>query len=175
MTGTTGSTSASPPWPTSHAAVAVVAPPPGTVKGLRDSMPDRLIGPTAAPDRATVANVECGNGVVIDNGDGWETQLCHMRRGSVAVRTGDGWKPARSSARSGASGAAEFPHVHLSVRRNGEKIDPATGHTVGSGCSTGPAFAGTLFKPEAVAALSKGSTDILGLGIADAPVDYARS
>ncbi|WP_279482015.1 M23 family metallopeptidase [Aureimonas sp. SK2] len=153
--------------------VAVVAPAAGTVKGVRDAMPDRLIGPTAA-DRATVADVECGNGVVIDHGEGWETQLCHLRRGSVAVETGDRVEAGARLGEIGASGAAEFPHVHLSVRRNGEKIDPATGKTVGSGCSTGPTFAGTLFDKQAVAALAKGPTDVLDLGLAGAPVDYGR-
>ncbi|RIY00098.1 M23 family metallopeptidase [Aureimonas flava] len=153
--------------------VAVVAPAAGTVKGVRDAMPDRLIGPTQA-GRDSVKGVECGNGVVIDHGDGWETQVCHLRRGSVGVKTGDRVETGARLGEIGASGAAEFPHVHLSVRRNGEKIDPATGHAVGSGCSTGPAFAGTLFQPEAVAALEKGPTGVLGLGLAGAPVDYGR-
>lgn len=153
--------------------VAVVAPAAGTVKGVRDAMPDRLLGPTQQ-SRDTVKGVECGNGMVIDNGDGWETQVCHLRRGSVVVKTGDRVEAGTKLGEIGASGAAEFPHVHLSVRRNGEKIDPATGHAVGSGCSTGPAFAGTLFEPGAVAALSKGSTAVLGLGVAGGPVDYGR-
>ncbi|WP_416357992.1 M23 family metallopeptidase [Aureimonas phyllosphaerae] len=153
--------------------VDVVAPAAGTVKGVRDAMPDRLIGSTRE-SRDSVKGVECGNGVVIDNGDGWETQVCHLRRGSIRVKTGDRVEAGTVLGQIGASGAAEFPHVHLSVRRNGEKIDPASGRTVGAGCSSGPAFAGTLFDPAAVAALSKGSTAVLGLGLAAAPVDYAR-
>jgi D-3-phosphoglycerate dehydrogenase len=39
--------------------------------------------------RGEIAGRECGNGVVIAHEDGWETQYCHMRRGSVAVQPGE--------------------------------------------------------------------------------------
>ena len=41
------------------------------------------LGPTATAGR------NCGNGVTLDHGDGWQTQYCHMRRGSVAVKVAD--------------------------------------------------------------------------------------
>lgn len=103
------------------AGVAVLAAAPGTVKGRRDGMPDISVSDPAAPD---VANLECGNGVLIDHGGGWETQYCHLRQGSVTARVGDLVVPGTPLGMVGMSGMAEFPHLHLSVRYNGVELDP---------------------------------------------------
>lgn len=97
------------------AGVQVLAAAPGTVKGIRDGIAD------FAPK---VAGRECGNGVLIEHPDGWETQYCHMRQGSVIVRQGDRVDTGTPLGLIGQSGMAEFPHLHLSVRHNGTKIDP---------------------------------------------------
>ncbi len=102
----------------------VVAAAPGVVKGMRDGMADRV------PDKAfreTKKNLYCGNGVVIDHGGGWETQYCHLRRGSVVVKSGDKVGRAQKIGLVGNSGMADFPHVHLSVRHLGRVIDPFLG------------------------------------------------
>ena len=62
----------------------VVAAADGTVKAARNNMPDRLLG----KDTSAVRGRECGNGVVISHGEDWETQYCHLRRGSVRVSKG---------------------------------------------------------------------------------------
>src|SRR3990170_2240552 len=66
--------------------VAVLASADGTVKGLRDGMDDILIDNLT---KETVKDRECGNGVVLDHGGGWETQYCHLLKGSVSVKKGD--------------------------------------------------------------------------------------
>lgn len=104
-----------------EAGVPVLASAPGVVKALRDGMAD---GAFAAGDAASVEGRECGNGIVIDHGDGWETQYCHLRRGSVQVSKGDRVARGAPLGAVGMSGKAEFPHVHLSVRRNGAVVDP---------------------------------------------------
>jgi murein DD-endopeptidase MepM/ murein hydrolase activator NlpD len=101
--------------------VAVLAAAAGTVRGVRDgeldiSMRDR---PAAA-----IAAKECGNGVVIAHPGGWETQYCHMARGSIAVRPGETVAAGARLGRVGLSGNTEFPHLHLSVRRGQTKVDP---------------------------------------------------
>jgi murein DD-endopeptidase MepM/ murein hydrolase activator NlpD len=105
--------------------VDVIAAAAGKVIGMRDGMDDRLIN--SPGEIAALGNRECGNGVVIDNGDGWQTQYCHMRKGSVLVKKGDVVDVGRPLGVIGFSGAAAFPHVHLSVRLNGIKIDPFSG------------------------------------------------
>lgn len=104
-----------------QAGVDVLAAAPGTVRGIRDGMPDIAISDPAAPP---LDGRDCGNGVAIDHGDGWETQYCHMKQGSIAVKPGDRVETGQRLGLVGLSGNTEFPHLHLSIRRNGEELDP---------------------------------------------------
>ena len=54
--------------PEAEMGVDVLAAAPGIVKALRDGMPDRLIG----QHDPGPAGKECGNGVVLDHGAGWD-------------------------------------------------------------------------------------------------------
>ncbi|MFZ3580912.1 M23 family metallopeptidase [Loktanella sp. DJP18] len=101
--------------------VDVIAAAPGTVRGVRNDMADVLQGMPGAPD---VADRECGNGVVVSHGDGWETQYCHMKQGSVVVQTGQRVVMGQVMGQVGLSGQTQFPHVHLSVRKDGAVVDP---------------------------------------------------
>ena len=101
--------------------VPVLASAAGRVKGLRDGMAD------SGYSDATAANIdgrECGNGVVIDHGDGWETQYCHLKMGSIQVASGQQVNAGDPLGYVGQSGKAAFPHVHLSVRKDGNVVDP---------------------------------------------------
>ena len=97
--------------------VNVLAAADGVVRGLRDGIPD--VGPTE-----TTAGKECGNGVVLRHADGWETQYCHMKSGSIAVQSGQQIAAGTVLGLVGLSGKTEFPHLHLSLRRHGEVVDP---------------------------------------------------
>lgn len=121
--------------------VNVLAAAPGIVKAVRDGMPDRLIG----KDEPGPAGRECGNGVVLDHGAGWETQYCHLRRGSLRVRKGDRVKRGAVLGDIGYSGRTQFAHLHLSVRRNGKVVDPFTGKGPGAACLTTPRTTGGLW------------------------------
>lgn len=101
--------------------VDVLAAAPGTVKGVRDQMPDRFY---TSANAASVEGRECGNGVVVAHHDGWETQYCHLKRGTVRVEPGDKVDRGTVLGQVGLSGKTQFPHLHLSVRRNGEVVDP---------------------------------------------------
>lgn len=103
------------------AGVTVLAAAPGTVRGTRDGMQDIASNAPNAPD---ITNKDCGNGVVIAHADGWETQYCHLKQGSVAVRQGQSVSAGTPLGLIGLSGNTEFPHLHLSVRQNGQVIDP---------------------------------------------------
>ena len=101
--------------------VNVLPAAPGTVRATRDGMRDAIYTSDA---RADVENRECGNGVVIDHGDGWSTQYCHLKRGSVTVRKGDLVQQNSVLGQVGLSGRTAFPHVHLTVRKDGKVVDP---------------------------------------------------
>ena len=102
--------------------VAVLAAAAGRVKAVRDGVVDRLVKSPA--DLAAVAKFQCGNGVVIIHEDGWETQYCHLRKGSVSVKTGDVIGAGDQLGLIGFSGEAAFPHVHVTVRKDGKVVDP---------------------------------------------------
>ena len=59
--------------------VAVVAMADGTVLRSRDGEPDHLVATEA--DRVAVADKECGNGMIVDHGGGFEVQYCHHAPG----------------------------------------------------------------------------------------------
>lgn len=101
--------------------VDVLASAAGIVAGVRDGMDDARY--TSERD-ADINGRECGNGVVLRHEDSWETQYCHMRKGSVTVSKGQQVTAGDVLGQVGMSGRAEFPHVHLSVRQNGKVVDP---------------------------------------------------
>lgn len=114
--------------------VAVLAAAAGIVKGRRDGMPDQLIGGAVRAPKGK----ECGNGVVIDHGGGWETQYCHLRMGSVDVRRGQRVRRGDRLGAIGYSGQAAFAHLHFSVRKNDKHIDPFTRRLLGTTCASQP-------------------------------------
>jgi hypothetical protein len=134
--------------------VAVLAAAAGTVKGIRDGVAD------FAP---VVDGKECGNGVVIDHGAGWETQYCHLRQGSVQVQVGQSVDLGTPLGMVGQSGMAEFPHLHLAVRKDGVEIDPFTPSATNS-CNITRASAprDDLWAPE----IAYQSGGIIGAGFA---------
>lgn len=101
--------------------VDVLASAPGIVRGTRDGMQDTGYTPETAD---AINDRECGNGVVIVHGGGWETQYCHMKKGSITVARGDHVNTGDLLGQVGLSGRTQFPHVHLSVRKDGAVVDP---------------------------------------------------
>lgn len=105
-----------------HAGVNVISSAPGKVLRMRDGLPDTPI--TTANQIAELAGKDCGNAVVIGHGNGWETQYCHMQKDSIAVQIGQRVAKGTVLGKIGLSGRTSFPHVHLSLRKDGRTIDP---------------------------------------------------
>jgi len=151
--------------------VAVLAAAPGRVARLRDGMADISVRDPAA---GKVEGVECGNGVVIAHGDGWETQYCHMARGSVRVKVGQTVKAGDPLGRVGLSGQTEFPHVHMTVRHLGKVVDPFDPTpTAARRCAADAGLAASMWTPQAQAQLVYKAGAILNAGFAGAPVSMA--
>ncbi|MFN4177076.1 M23 family metallopeptidase [Phenylobacterium sp.] len=145
--------------------VDVLAAAPGRVARLRDGEPDISI---RAPGAPTVAGKECGNAVVIDHGGGWETQYCHLARGSIRVAVGQTVSTGQPVGQVGLSGATEFPHLHFQVRGQGRIVDPF-GSAAGGQC--GLAAAAPLWTAAAGKTLAYRAGALLNAGFADAPVE----
>ena len=113
----------------------------GVVLGTRNSMRDIVQGAKGAPD---ISGRECGNGVVIDHGQGWHTQYCHMRQGSISVSTGQSIQQGQALGLVGLSGKTEFPHLHVKVSKDGKVIDP---FDINDNGKCGKTSAGQLWQP----------------------------
>jgi hypothetical protein len=152
------------------AGIPVVAAADGVVKGLRDGVRDVFLKEGAKDE---IKGRECGNGVVLDHGGGWETQYCHMKSGSVRVTKGQALKRGMQLGEVGFSGAADFAHVHLSVRRDGKVVDPFLPDAANGAClrdAKGPG----LWEPQAAAAFPYRNGEIISAGFAGAPPEYSR-
>lgn len=144
--------------------IDVLAAAPGTVLRLRDGMDDvsiRVTGADAIRDR------EAGNSVIIDHGDGWETQYGHLRKGSIIVKSGQTVTAGQQIALMGLSGNTEFTHTHFEVRHNGKPVDPYNGADMGTGCGGGT----PMWTPRALAALAYREDAPFDAGFADARPD----
>ncbi len=145
--------------------VAVLAAAPGIVLGTRDGMPYNT-----APGGRITDGRECGNGLVIDHGDGWNTQYCHMQAGSLTVVKGQGVERGTVLGRIGRSGQTEFPHLHISVKHNGTVIDPFTGDSNIGLCNANAESRG-LWAEQIRSALHYPGPQPYHLGFTDAAID----
>ena len=149
--------------------VAVLAAADGEVARIRDGVADRLY----RPGDVDVAERECGNGVLIDHREGWTTQYCHMKLGSIAVAPGDQIKAGARIGEVGLSGQTIFPHLHLVVRRGEEIVDPFRPEPMASeaeACRGGNAEFASLWKKDGSETLGYRDPHILNVGFADASI-----
>jgi murein DD-endopeptidase MepM/ murein hydrolase activator NlpD len=134
----------------------------GTVVALREGVEDIDSGRIS---QDSLDGIECGNGILIDHDDGWQSQYCHLRRGSIAVKNGDRVGRGQTIAKIGLSGQTTFPHLHFNLRKDGQLVDPFSGTTMGasnaSNCSVEDA---ALWTPAARAQLTYNDITLYGHG-----------
>lgn len=99
--------------------ISVFAAADGTVLRTRDGMADNT-----TRDFTVADNMACGNGIIIDHGNDWVTQYCHLKQHSLRVKPGDKVKKGDIIGNIGASGLASFPHLHFTVRHENVIQDP---------------------------------------------------
>ena len=161
--------------------VPVLAAADGIVRRLRDGVPDKMMRTKA--DGTSLKGRACGNGMVVDHGNGWQTQYCHLRRGSVSVRPGDSVARGQRLGQVGLSGRTRFPHVHLTIRHGGEILDPMTGGPLAKGCkrdtaSLWRADARAAYQPASLYAVGFATGQVTGAAIkrdAASPTEVDRS
>jgi murein DD-endopeptidase MepM/ murein hydrolase activator NlpD len=142
--------------------VAVLAAADGRVLRVRDGVADVSVRQTGV---AAVEDHECGNGAVIAHAGGFESQYCHLAKGSVRVKPGEPVKAGQPIGRVGLSGETEFAHLHFTLRRDGQVVDPFAYGAPAGACRGGrslwrrtPAYAARV---------------VLNTGFAAAPVTLA--
>ncbi len=151
--------------------VAVIAAAAGTIKGRRDGMADSFARETGRP---AIKDRECGNGVVIDHGNGWETQYCHMRLGSVKVASGQKVERGAALGEVGYSGLADSAHLHLTVRHHGTVVDPFTGRRPDGTCIREGSQTTPLFDDSVVLAFPYADGIFLQTGFAERPLTWTE-
>lgn len=151
-----------------RAGVDVLAAADGKVLRVRDGVADISVKAAGA---AAVKDQECGNGLVIEHAGGLSTQYCHMAKGSLKVRAGDTVKTGSPLGQVGLSGNTEYPHLHMTVRKNNVVTDPfAPTPGAGGQCGAGE----DLWRPEARAALAYKDSVVLNAGFTIGAVTMAQ-
>ncbi len=116
-----------------QADVSVLAAAPGRVIRKRDGVPystQRILESSYA-----LKGKECGNKLVINHGDGYTTQYCHLKAGSLNVAVGDTVRRGDILGSVGRSGRTNFPHIHMQVQKGTSYIDPFTGRSNARPCN----------------------------------------
>jgi len=138
----------------------------GRVKAYRATQPD-LTDPQLRKDTKR----PCGNTVILEHENGWETQYCHLKQGSVRAVRGQTFKAGEQIGLVGMSGAVTAPKLQFMVRHRGLTIDPFSGASAPEGCDRDE---NTLWSVAALPHLEYVTTDILNLGFSGEPPQMDR-
>jgi hypothetical protein len=147
--------------------VNVLAAAAGVVLELRDGMDDVSVDRIG---QGAVKGRECGNGVLVAHPGGWQTQYCHMMKGSVVVTRGQAVRTGQVLGQLGMSGDAAFPHLHLSVRHDRTPVDPFAYGAAPEACGGGA----SLWSPAATAQFAYRYPAVINRGFAGGPVSMDR-
>lgn len=100
---------------------AALATAPGKIVQVINNRPDHGF------EEGAYTALDCGNAVMIDHGEGWMSQYCHLAEGSVSVRNGQTVERGQPIGDIGSSGGTSFPHLHYAIRIHNATIDPFVG------------------------------------------------
>lgn len=146
--------------------VQVLAAADGIVRAFRNDEPDGVFFEHGIE---AVKGKECGNGLVLLHEQGWETQYCHLKRGSIRIQKGQKVTRGQVLGEIGLSGKTEFPHLHLSIRdKNKNPIDPFNSKPMETGCAAAPKA--SLWSAKAKAEMNVEGTGLLVSGVSTGAV-----
>ncbi len=148
--------------------VEVLAAAPGTVMGRWRGMMDQIFDPKK---HRGFFGRECGNGVLIDHGEGWQTTYCHLKFRSITVWSGRKVERGDVIGKVGFTGATQYPHLHFSVKLNNERHDPFTGKLPSEACPTSEDLKNSMWRPDVFASYGYRTGRILETGFAAIPVE----
>ena len=81
-----------------------------------------VFAPASAIVKKVWSDSDCGNGLVLQHSNGFETLYCHLS--GVTVKEGDNVQAGCLIAKTGNTGKSTGPHLHYAIKDNGEYIDP---------------------------------------------------
>lgn len=148
--------------------VSVVAAMDGTVAGIRDGIPDINVKNTGIE---SVDGAKCGNRVVISHGDGWLTDYCHLKKGSLTVKKGDKVTANQKIGEIGRSGLTGMPHLHFQTKHYKDVVDPFSAEPLLYPSSPIKKDFKTLWAEPVLKAFKYYPTLIYNIGISNTPPD----
>lgn len=106
--------------------IAVLAPAAGIVMRARDDMIDHHMPTDKELDTSQPFEKGnyCGNYIRLDHGQGWVSQLCHLRQSSLRVSPGQSVRKGEVLALVGSSGKADAPYLDFQLYYHGAVVDP---------------------------------------------------
>ncbi len=113
-------------WRSMTLGVPVIAAQDGVIASIYEGLPDLVIDPKRMNE---YSDNPCGNAVLIEHEDGWYSRYCHLRKGSIRVKSGDAVVKGQPIAQIGSSGMTDWPRLDFSLSRNGYLFDPFSGKT----------------------------------------------
>jgi hypothetical protein len=115
------------------AGIPVLAAQSGRVSRARDGESDQWAN-AAQLAQIRESNKDCGNAVLIEHENGWQTMYCHLKKDSLTVKAGQKVSKGQKIAEVGLSGYTQFPHLHFGITHKGVIMDPFTGTSIEKPC-----------------------------------------
>lgn len=96
----------------------IIAPGAGTIVAMRDGVPDDTPGDLLMQGMSDPVHAMPGNWIMIDHGNGEVSFFCHLRQGSLRVKTGQKIRQGEVIALLGGSQTTGYPHLHYQLQTN---------------------------------------------------------
>lgn len=82
-----------------------------------------VIAPASGKVKSVYSNSAGGNQLIIKHDNGYQSGFAHLA--SAQVKVGDRVQQGQTVALSGNTGASTGPHLHYTLRKDGELVDPS--------------------------------------------------
>lgn len=115
----------------------VVAVADGVVKKVTGTIQDIPYKEKHNPEYA-LNNDICGNGIVIDHNNGWQSFYCYLKQASIKVLPETKVKAGQVIALVGQSGYVGMPMLGFTIASNGQSMDPFMSKSTLEPCSKEP-------------------------------------
>ena len=86
----------------------------GRVISIENSIPDQVLTDQV---KQQLKEQKCGNNIVLEHGNGWRTQYCHLMQHSVIVKPDEKVKRGQSIGLLGLSGFTSYPHLEFILQK----------------------------------------------------------
>ncbi|WBX84528.1 peptidoglycan DD-metalloendopeptidase family protein [Sphingosinicella microcystinivorans] len=98
----------------------IIAPGDGTIVATRDGVPDDTPADLLMQGMSDPVHAMPGNWIMLDHGNGEVSFFCHLRQGSLRVKTGQTVRQGEVIALLGGSQTTGYPHLHYQLQTSAD-------------------------------------------------------